>query len=113
VLIEYRWAFGEHSQLPKLAAELVQRPVALLVTTGGESSALAAKGASSSIPIAFIVGSDRVKLGLVASYNRPGGNATGISILTSNLEPKRLELLRELVPQARIIGGLLDPNFLP
>jgi putative ABC transport system substrate-binding protein len=113
VAIEYRWAFGEHSQLPRLAAELVQKPVALLVTTGGESAALAAKTATASIPIAFIIGGDPVKLGLVASYNRPGGNATGISILTSNLEPKRLEFLRELVPQARIVGGLLDPNFPP
>jgi ABC-type uncharacterized transport system substrate-binding protein len=111
--IEYRWAFGEQSQLPRLAAELVQQPVALLVTTGGESAALAAKAATSSIPIAFIIGGDPVKLGLAATYNSPGGNATGISILTANLEPKRLEFLRELVPQARIIGGLLDPNFPP
>jgi putative ABC transport system substrate-binding protein len=113
VAIEYRWAFGEANQLPKLAAELVQKPVALFVTTGGESAALAAKAATSSIPIAFIIGGDPVKLGLVATYNRPVGNATGISILTANLEPKRLEFLRELVPQARIIGGLLDPNFPP
>jgi putative tryptophan/tyrosine transport system substrate-binding protein len=112
VAIEYRWAFGEANQLPKLAAELVQKPVALFVTTGGESAALAAKATTSSIPIAFIIGGDPVKLGLVATYNRPVGNATGISILTANLEPKRLEFLRELVPQARI-GGLLDPNFPP
>jgi putative ABC transport system substrate-binding protein len=113
VAIEYRWAFGEHSQLPRLAAELVQKAVALFVTTGGESAALAAKAATSAIPIAFIIGGDPIKLGLVTTYNRPGGNATGISILTANLEPKRLELLRELVPQASIIGGLLDPNFPP
>jgi putative tryptophan/tyrosine transport system substrate-binding protein len=113
VQIEYRWAFGEPNQLPRLAAELVQKPVALLVTTGGESAALAAKAATSSIPIAFIIGGDPIKLGLAATYNSPGGNATGISILTANLEPKRLEFLRELVPQARIIGGLLDPNFPP
>jgi putative ABC transport system substrate-binding protein len=113
VAIEYRWALGDHSQLPRLAAELVQKAVALFVTTGGESAALAAKAATSAIPIAFIIGGDPIKLGLVTTYNRPGGNATGISILTANLEPKRLELLRELVPQAGIIGGLLDPNFPP
>jgi putative ABC transport system substrate-binding protein len=78
--IEYRWAFGEQNQLPRLAAELVQIPVALLVTTGGESAALAAKAATSSIPIAFIIGGDPVKLGLAATFNSPGGNATGISI---------------------------------
>jgi putative ABC transport system substrate-binding protein len=113
VAIEYRWGFGDHNQLPKLAEELVRKPVTLLVTTGGESAALAAKAATSSIPIAFIIGGDPVAMGLAASLNRPGGNATGISILTSNLEPKRLEFLRELVPQASIIGALLDPNFPP
>jgi putative tryptophan/tyrosine transport system substrate-binding protein len=113
VAIEYRWGFGEHNQLAKLAEELVRKPVTLLVTTGGESAALAAKAATSSIPIAFIIGGDPVALGLAASLNRPGGNATGISILTLNLEPKRLEFLRELVPQATIIGALLDPKFQP
>jgi ABC-type uncharacterized transport system substrate-binding protein len=77
--IEYRWAFGEQNQLPRLAAELVQIPVALLVTTGGESAALAAKAATSSIPIAFIVGGDPVKLELAATFNSPGGNATGVT----------------------------------
>jgi ABC-type uncharacterized transport system substrate-binding protein len=96
-----------------LAAELASKPAAVLVTSGGESAALAAKAASSVIPIAFIIGGDPVKLGLVASYSRPGGNATGISILSSNLEPKRLELLRELVPQASTIGAFLDPSFPP
>src|SRR5437868_12912349 len=104
---------GEHSQLPRLAAELVQKAVALFVTTGGESAALAAKAATSTIPIAFIIGGDPIKLGLAASYSRPGANATGISILTATLEPKRLELLRELVPQASTIGAFLDPNFPP
>ena len=89
------------------------KPVTVLVSTGGESAALAAKAATSTIPIAFIIGGDPVKLGLAASYSRPGGNATGISILTATLEPKRLELLRELVPQASTIGALLDPNFPP
>jgi ABC-type uncharacterized transport system substrate-binding protein len=107
VLIEYRWAFGQHDRLPELAADLVHKPLTVLVTTGGEVAALAAKTATSTIPIAFIVGTDPVKLGLAASYNRPGGNATGINILTNSLEPKRLELLRELVPQASTIGALL------
>src|SRR5215471_325140 len=111
--IEYRWALGEHERLAGLASDLVRKPVSVLVTTGGESAALAAKAATSTIPIAFIIGGDPVKLGLAASYSRPGANATGITILTSTLEPKRLELLRELVPQASTIGAFLDPNFPP
>jgi len=111
VTIEYRWALGQQDRLPGLAADLVRRPVTVLVSTGGESAALAAKAATSTIPIAFIIGGDPVRLGLAASYNRPGGNATGINILTNSLEPKRLELLRELVPQASTIGALLDPSF--
>jgi putative ABC transport system substrate-binding protein len=87
--------------------------VTLLVSTGGEAAALAAKGKTSTIPIAFIIGGDPVKLGLVASYQRPGGNATGITILSATLEPKRLELLRELMPNISVIGALLDPNFPP
>jgi len=111
--IEYRWALGHQDRLPALASDLVQRSVAILVSTGGESAALAAKAATSTIPIAFIIGGDPVKLGLAASYRRPGGNATGISILTATLEPKRLELLRELMPHVSAIGALLDPNFPP
>jgi putative ABC transport system substrate-binding protein len=113
VTIEYRWALGQADRLPGLAADLVRKPVTVLVTTGGESAALAAKAATSTIPIAFIIGGDPVKLGLATTYSRPGGNATGISILTATLEPKRLELLRELVPQASTIGALLDPKFPP
>jgi putative ABC transport system substrate-binding protein len=94
-----------------MAAELVRKPVDVLASTGGESAALAAKAATSTIPIAFIIGGDPVKLGLAASYNRPGGNATGINILTSTLEPKRLGLLHELVPQAATIGVLFNPSF--
>jgi putative tryptophan/tyrosine transport system substrate-binding protein len=113
VSLEYRWALGQHSRLPELAADLVRKPVTILVTTGGDVAALAAKRATSTIPIAFIIGGDPVKLGLAASYNRPGANATGISILSLSLEPKRLEFLRELVPRAPLIGGFLDPSFPP
>ena len=79
-----------------MAVELARRPVAILITSGGEPAALAAKGATSTIPIVFNVGGDPVKLGLVASYNRPGGNATGMNMLTETMEPKRLGILREL-----------------
>jgi putative ABC transport system substrate-binding protein len=113
VAIEYRWAEGQYDRLPALAAELVGRSVALLVAVGGDPAALAAKAATSTIPIVFIIGNDPVKLGLVASYNRPGGNVTGINILTNTLEAKRLGLLHELVPQATTIGYLLNPNFSP
>jgi len=113
VMIEYRWALGQYDRLPAMAAELARRPVAIFATTGGEPSALAAKAATSTIPIVFLIGGDPVKLGLAASYNRPGGNATGMNILTATMEPKRLGLLRELVPQAATIGILLNPNFQP
>jgi putative tryptophan/tyrosine transport system substrate-binding protein len=111
VTVEHRWALGQHDLLPAMAVELVRKPVTVLVSVGGESAALAARAATSTIPIVFIIGGDPVKLGLAASYNRPGGNATGISILTSTLEPKRLGLLHELVSQAATIGVLLNPNF--
>ena len=109
VSIQYRFALGDYGQLPEMAAELVRRPVAALVA-GSDPAALAAKAATSNIPIVFAVGSDPIKLGLVASVNRPGGNATGMNILTSALEAKRLGLLHELVPQAAIIGVLVNPN---
>jgi putative ABC transport system substrate-binding protein len=112
VAIQYRWALGQVDRLPALAAELAGRSVAILVATGGDSAALAAKAATSTIPIVFAMG-DPVKAGLVASYNRPGGNATGINILTQTLDPKRLGLLHELVPQAATIGFLLNPDFPP
>jgi len=111
VAIEYRWADGQYDRLPKLAAELVQRGVTVLVTTGGEPSALAAKAATSTIPIIFTTGGDPVKVGLVESLNRPGGNATGISLLTTAPESKRLGLLRELVPGTKVVGILINPNY--
>ena len=113
VTIEYRWALGQYDRLPSMAAELVRRPVSVLASTGGESAALAAKAATSTIPIVFAIGGDPVKQGLAASFSRPGGNATGISLLTNTLEPKRLGLLSELVPRGSTIGVLLNPHFPP
>jgi putative ABC transport system substrate-binding protein len=108
VTVEYRWGRGHYEGLPALATELVRRPVAVLCA-GGDPAAIAAKAATATIPTVFSVGNDPVRLGLVASLNRPGGNATGINILTSTLEAKRLGLLRDLLPQATI-GVLLNPN---
>jgi len=99
--------------LPSQAVELVSRPVALLVGIGGDVSAFAAKRATSTIPIVFGMGGDPVAAGLVESFGRPGGNATGFTLLTNEMEPKRLGLLAELVPGAALIGALIDPNFPP
>ena len=110
VVIEFRWADGDYDRLPALAAELVRRPVDVLVATGGPRAVLAAKGATSTIPIAFTIGADPVRLGVVKSLGRPGGNATGVSFLTADLMPKRFELLRELVPHARLVALLVNPN---
>ena len=111
IAIEYRWAEGHYDRLPAMATDLVQRGAAVLVTTGGEPSALAAKAATSTIPIVFTTGGDPVKIGLVESLNRPGGNATGVSLLTTAPEAKRLGLLHELVSATKIVGVLIDPNY--
>jgi putative tryptophan/tyrosine transport system substrate-binding protein len=111
VAIEYRWAEGQYDRLPAQAADLARQRVAILVTTGGEPSALAAKAATSTIPIVFTAGGDPVKAGLVQSLNRPGGNATGVSVLTTAPESKRLGLLHELVPGAKAVGVLIDPYY--
>jgi putative tryptophan/tyrosine transport system substrate-binding protein len=108
--IEYRWAEDHYDRLPPLAAELVGRKVDVIATSGADPSALAAKNATSTIPIVSVVGNDPVTDGLVASFARPGGNLTGFSILNVELTPKRLELLSELVPQARVIALLVNPN---
>jgi len=107
---EYRWAEFHYDRLPALAADLVSRKVDLIVTRGGAPSALAAKNATSTIPIVFSDVADPVGAGLVASLARPGGNLTGFSSLSAELAPKRLELLCELVPQAKVIALLVNPN---
>jgi putative ABC transport system substrate-binding protein len=111
VAIVYRYADGQYDRLPMLAAELVRSQVAVLASTGGDSSVLAAKAATATIPIVFIIGSDPVALGYVASLNRPGGNVTGVMVLTSNLGAKRIGLLRELIPNADAIGVLVNPTY--
>src|SRR5262245_30278097 len=113
VTIEFRWAEGRYDQVSALATDLVRRQVALIVTTGGETSAVAAKAATTTIPIVFNTGTDPVRLGLVASLARPGGNATGVNIFTTELAEKRLGLLRDLVPAASSIALLLNPHFAP
>ena len=113
VAVEYRWALGQYDRLPALAADLVKRDVAVLVAVGGDLSALAAKQATSTIPIVFGLGGDPVKAGIVESLNRPGANATGFTLLTADLEPKRLGLLHDLVPNAAVIGVLVNPKFPP
>jgi putative tryptophan/tyrosine transport system substrate-binding protein len=110
VAVEYRWAEDHYDRLPALAADLVSNRVDVIVSTGGITGALAAKNASSTIPIVFITGDDPVERGLVTSLARPGGNLTGVSFLTGRLMPKRLELVSELVPQIKVIALLINPN---
>jgi putative ABC transport system substrate-binding protein len=110
--IELRFSDGQYDRLPALAAELIQRQVAVLVTTGGSRTAQVAQAATVTIPIVFTTGSDPVQDGLVKSINRPGGNSTGVYLLNNSLAPKRLEVLRELVPNARVIAFLVNPHNL-
>ena len=111
VAIEYRWANGRYDKLPELIAQLLARRPAVLVAVGGEPAALAAKAATSTIPIVFTSGGDPVKSGLVASLARPGGNATGISLLTTTVDAKRLSILHEVAPAAGVLGVLINPSF--
>lgn len=110
VAIEYRWAEGDYNRLPGFAAEFVSRKVNVIAATGGEQASKAAKAASSTIPIVFTSGSDPVANALVASLARPGGNLTGVSFFAVELHPKRFELISKLVPSARVIALLVNPN---
>ena len=110
VALDYRWAEGQYDRLPTLAAELVARKVSAIAATGGIPSALAAKAATTVIPVVFVTGADPVKAGVVASLNRPGGNVTGVAFLINTLASKRIELLGQLVPRASTFGMLVNPT---
>jgi putative ABC transport system substrate-binding protein len=110
VAIDFRWADGHYDKLPMIAAELVRRKVAVIVAAGGAPAVLPAVAATPTIPIVFSTGGDPIKLGIVRSLNRPAGNATGVYVFAADIEPKRLGILRELVPTSALIGVLLNPN---
>jgi putative ABC transport system substrate-binding protein len=110
VAIEYRWAESHNDRLPALVAELVRRPVAVIVAPGGTPAVLAAKAATQTIPIVFLMGSDPIKIGLVDSLNHPSGNLTGVAALIVDAAAKRLQLLHELVPAAQLVGYLRNPK---
>src|SRR5215472_11774648 len=110
VRVEFHWADYQYDKLPELAADLVRRQVAVIITTGAVNTTLAAKAATLTIPIVFVHGSDPVDVGLVSRMNRPGGNVTGVTMVSRDIEAKRLELLRELVPGIKIIGYLVNPS---
>ena len=111
VSLEFRWGEGRYERLAGYAVELVRRAVTVVVTAGGDPAAQAAKAATATIPIVFVSGSDPVKVGLVASLNRPGGNITGVHLLILGLGAKRLGLLHELMPTVNLVGLLVNPNF--
>ena len=110
VAIDFHWADGQYDRLPTIAAELVRRKVAVIVAVGGAPAVLPAVAATPTIPIVFSIGGDPIKLGIVPSLNRPAGNATGVYLFTTDIEAKRLGLLRDLVPTSALIGVLLNPN---
>jgi putative ABC transport system substrate-binding protein len=110
VSIEYRWADGHLERVPALVLELIRRPVAVLLTGGGDVPPLVAKGATATIPIVFVIGDDPVEGGLVASLNRPGGNVTGATLIARQLGPKRVEIMFELLPSVSTVAMLVNPN---